>query len=180
MTGLKQVHFSIAVPDDVYYKKPRIMTNSAHRSGMTLVEVLMVVTVIALLAAFFIPAINLASLNRDNQKCAYKLRTAVSAFELCASETGIYPANGSPGVTPTAMANYYFPYFKIDWWGQTTELGGNWSWNNGSPFKYSISITSSTKTTAQLTDFDKLVDDGDLNTGNFRKSGTGYHYIIEQ
>jgi prepilin-type N-terminal cleavage/methylation domain-containing protein len=177
---LKQVHFSIAVLGAAYYKEPRIMTKLAHRSGMTLVEVLMTVTIIALLAVFLIPVANMTTRSRENAACANKLRTAVGAFELYASETGSYPETGTPGVIPPAMASYYFPYFKINWWDKITELGGKWSWNNGTPFKYSVSITSPTKSADQLTAFDKLIDDGNLSTGNFRISGAGYHYIIEQ
>ena len=151
-----------------------------NRRGMTLVEILLAVTIIALLSAFIIPVVNVAVRSRENAECANKLRTAVEAFELYAAETGGYPDDQTPGVTPPEMAAYYFPYFKIGWWGDTTELGGNWDWDNGYHFKFSVSISAPTRSEAQMTDFDRLIDDGDLSSGNFRKVETQYHYIIEQ
>ncbi len=156
------------------------MTNSDHRNGFTLVEILTAVSIIGLLAVFIIPAYILAVRNRQNAQVANQLNTAVLAFELYAAETGGYPATKGSGATPPEMADYYFPYFKIDWWGNTNELGGRWGWNNGGSFKRSVSIASPTVSTNQLIELDKLVDDGNLSSGKFRQVGTQYHYIIEQ
>ena len=104
----------------------------------------------------------------------------MEAFELYAAETGGYPPDKGPGVIPPEMVDYYFPYFNIDWWTGTTELGGNWDWDNGyDGFNFSVSISSPTRSQSQMQDFDRLIDDGDLTTGNFRQVGTQYHYIIE-
>lgn len=155
------------------------MKQPGYRQGMTLVEVLIAVAIIGLLAILIVPAVNLAIRGRQNAECARKLHAAIEAFELYAAETGGYPANKNSGETPPEMVDYYFPYFKIDWWGDITELGGHWDWDNGYHFKYSVSIAAPTKSPAQMEDFDKLVDDGNLDTGNFRNVGTQYHYIIE-
>jgi type II secretory pathway pseudopilin PulG len=156
------------------------MKQSANKSGMTIVEILLAVGIIALLTGFIIPAVNMAVRNRENAECSYKLRTAIAAFELYASETGAYPADRTPGVEPPEMENYYFPYFKIDWWSDDTALGGKWDWDNGYNFRLSVSIAAPTKSQDQMEDFDELIDNGDLNSGNFRKVGSQYHYIIEQ
>lgn len=140
----------------------------------------MVVVIIGMLAAFLVPVINLTVRRRQNANCAYKLRTAVEAFELYATETGGYPADKNPGEVPPEMAAYYFPYFKIDWWGEVTDLGGHWDWDNGYDFKYSVSISSPDKSVEQMTEFDHLIDDGNLSSGNFRQVGSQYHYIIQQ
>lgn len=156
------------------------MKQPGYRQGMTLVEVLMAVAIIGLLAAFIIPAFNLALRSRENAQTASKLRTAVAAFEMYRSEFGIYPADKNPGQIPPEMTDYFAELNIDDWWSQPTELGGGWDWDNGYHFKYSVSISNPNKTPAQLTDFDKLIDDGNLSSGNFRQSGTQYHYIIEQ
>lgn len=157
------------------------MTNPSYRRGMTMVEMMLVVVIIGMLAAFILPAFNQAVLSRKNAQCATKLRTAVAAFELYRSETGGYPADQivPSETTVAAMQAYYFPYFNIDWWGAATELGGRWDWDVGYNFKVSVSIYQPSASQEQLTDFDKLVDDGNLSTGFFRKVNTQYHYIIE-
>jgi prepilin-type N-terminal cleavage/methylation domain-containing protein len=152
----------------------------ALNRGMTLVEVLLTVGIVALLATFLIPALNAALRGRENAECARKLRAAVEAFSLYTADTGGYPADRNPGVIPQEMVDYYFPYFKIDWWSDATELGGRWDWDNGYHFKFSVSISVPTKSAEQLTEFDRLIDDGNLDAGNFRKVGTQYHYILEE
>lgn len=151
---------------------------------MTLVELLITVTIIALLAAFIIPAYNLAIRRRENALVASHLRTAVTAFTMYRSEAGTYPANVSRGVVPPEMANYFADLKINQWWTTATELGGQWDWDAGSPFKYCITIASPTKSTDQMTELDKLVDDGNLSTGNFRRTGSSgsyeYSYILEQ
>jgi len=160
------------------------MSEPVSRRGMTLVEVLMVVVIIGLLAALIIPAFNLALRSRQNAECASKLRTAVTAFEMYRSEFGSYPADRTPGVVPPEMTDFFAALNIDDWWSQSTELGGSWDWDNGYNFKYSVSISAPTKSAAQMQEFDKLIekpnDGGDLSTGNFRKVGTQYHYIIEK
>ena len=156
------------------------MKRQGYRDGMTLVEVLLVVTIIGILAAFLIPAINHAIRSRENARAASKLRTAVAAFTMYRSEMGSYPADKNPGQIPPEMTDYFAELNIDDWWSSATELGGNWDWDNGYHYKYSVSISAPTKSTDQLTDFDRMIDDGNLSTGFFRKSSTQYHYIIEQ
>ncbi len=149
------------------------------RYGMTLIEVVMVASLIGLLAAFIIPAVKLALRSRENAQVASKLRQAVAAFELYRSENGMYPADKNPGVVPPEMVSYFSDMKITNWWSSTTELGGNWDWDNGYNFKYSVSISNPTKAD-QMTEFDQLIDDGNLSSGIFRRVGTQYHYILEK
>jgi prepilin-type N-terminal cleavage/methylation domain-containing protein len=59
------------------------MTEPIHRnrSGMTLVEILIAVSIIGLLAAFIIPAYNLAIRHRENALVASRLRQAATALD---------------------------------------------------------------------------------------------------
>ncbi|MCU0856801.1 MAG: type II secretion system GspH family protein [Pontiellaceae bacterium] len=150
------------------------------KQGMTLVEILMVVGILAVLAAVLIPVTRIALRSRENARAASKLRTAVLAFTSYRSEMGSYPADRTPGVIPPEMAGYFAEMNIDDWWTSPTELGGYWDWDNGYNFKYSVSIAAPTKSVEQMTDFDRLVDDGDLSTGTFRKVGVQHHYIIEK
>jgi type II secretory pathway pseudopilin PulG len=146
---------------------------------LTLVELMIVVFLIGLLSVILVPAIRMAVQYRENSQAAHKLRTAIQAFEFYRGETGGYPPDKTPGVTPPEMVEY-FDYFDIDWWGQTTEIGGKWDWDNGYHFPFSVSIAQPTKPQSQLVKFDKMVDDGNLSTGKFRAVGGQYHYILEE
>jgi type II secretory pathway pseudopilin PulG len=150
---------------------------------MTLVEMLLVMGLSALMAAVMIPAVEHSLRSRANAACATKMRTAVQAFQLYATETGGYPPDQNvPGEqTVPKMENYYFPYFKIDWWGDETELGGRWDWDAGyHGFAGSVSICQPTVSEAQMQEFDRLIDDGNLAGGRFIKVDSQYHYILEE
>lgn len=154
------------------------MDRRKQRSAMTLVEVVMVVFVIGLLSAIIVPALNIAAEYRQNSEVAHQLRTAIQAFEMYRSEVGEYPPDKTPAVTPPEMVDY-FDYFDIDWWGEENKIGGQWDWDNGYNFDYSVSIHAPSVDGDQLEDLDKMIDDGNLYTGNFRKMTDHYHYILE-
>lgn len=151
--------------------------------GMTLVEMILAVSLVAMLAAVMFPAIQAAIRGRENAECVRKLRTAIEAFELYNSEHGSYPRDQIvPRETEVpAMEAYYFPYYGIDWWADETDLGGRWDWDVGyHGFAQSISIWHADVSQKQLEEFDNLVDDGDLSAGRLRMVGSQFHYILEE
>jgi len=154
-----------------------------QRSGMTLIELLMVVAIIGALAGILIPGVTLAMQYRDNTETASRFQIAVLAFEQYHAETGEHPDNNW-GAVPPVMEGYHFPYYKIDWWTETPAIGGRWDWDEYSGKGAYISIANPTASQAQLQRLDKLLDDGDLETGRFQKgfnSGwpNDYSYLIE-
>ena len=151
------------------------------QKGMTLVEILIVVSILGMLTAMTGAAIRHALRQRENLQAANRLRTAVSAFQLYASEQGAYPPDRTPAITPPEMSAYYFPYHKIDdWWEEATPLGGQWDWDNGYHYDFSVSIHAPDCSIKQLEMFDAMIDDGDLYAGEFRRHGNHYHFIIEE
>lgn len=151
------------------------------KPGMTLVEMMITMSIIGLLAGMMVPAIRQSIRQRENLQAAETLRTAVSAFQLYASEKGEYPQDRTPGVTPPEMAAYYFPYFKIDdWWEDKTPLGGYWDWDNGYNYAFSVSIHAPERSLKQLEMFDAMIDDGDLSSGTFRRFNNHFHFILEE
>jgi type II secretory pathway pseudopilin PulG len=145
---------------------------------------LMAVAIIGLLAALVIPAFNLAARSRENALAASKLRTAVAAFELYASENGSYPADVNRGIVPPEMVSL-FDSLNIDWFSETNSLGGRWDYGGNGQLGAvaTIAIASPTVSSSQMQELDKLIDDGvsDLNSGRFRYNGSDhYYYIIKQ
>ncbi len=159
------------------------MRRSGQKAGMTMVELLMVLGIIGALAAILIPGVTLALQYRANAEVANKFRVAMLAFEQYHAETGEHPPNNW-GAAPPVMAGYHFPYYKIDWWTETTAIGGRWDWDEYSSVGAYISIANPTASQAQLQRLDRLLDDGDLETGKFQKgvhSGwpNDYSFIVE-
>ena len=155
------------------------MRPDRKRNAMTMVEVLIVLAIIGLLSVILIPAAKMAIEFRENSLTANRLRTAIQAFEMYRGEVGGYPPDKTPGVTPPEMVDY-FEYLDIDWWGQETPIGGRWDLDNCYHFAYSVSINRPTRTWAQRVRLDKMIDDGNLSSGQFRAVDGQYHYILEE
>ena len=148
-----------------------------NRNGFTLVEMLITVSIIGLLAAFIIPAYNLAVRSRQNALVASQLRQAATAFSMYRMETGSIPALRTGGVVPPEIADYFDSLGITSWWTNTTPVGGMWGWSpGGTP---NITIVNPSRTTNQLLELDKLLDQvGDLSAGNFRQSGIYCRYYL--
>jgi prepilin-type N-terminal cleavage/methylation domain-containing protein len=142
------------------------------RSGFTLVELMIVVGVIALLAAIALPGFVRSRENSLNSRFASDIRIARDAFIMYAQERGNYPPDVQPGVLPQGMEDYLK---RVDW-GGTTPLGGVWDWDNWAQVK-GVSVLGCVAGQEQLTRLDRMIDDGNLNTGDFRTRGGSSTYI---
>ena len=144
--------------------------------------------IVGLLAALSLPALKKVTRSARNAAVMNDFRVFAGAFQHYASENGgQWPADQAAGTTfPAGMANY----LRTSNWGTPTRFGGYYNWDykqthQGRVVKAAIAIygTASspvTITTAELLEFDKKYDDGNLATGSFQQ---GYLncplYIIE-
>jgi type IV pilus assembly protein PilA len=152
-------------------------TSSRRKAGFSLVEIMIVVAIIGLIAAMAIPAF---SKSRGKSKVSIfsnSLRLATDAFELYAMENGPYPVEANPAAVPAGMAEY-MPQ-RVDW-ANRAPIGGQWDWdNNVHGLDKAVSVIGDNLNEDRLRDVDALMDDGDLNTGVFRKTGaTRYSYLL--
>jgi prepilin-type N-terminal cleavage/methylation domain-containing protein len=146
----------------------------ARAAAFTLVEVMVTVTLISLLAAASVPALKAVQRRTIATAIGNDLRTFAAAFDTYAHETGGWPAEIAAGVFPPEMANR----LNSTAWLRPTPFGGQYNWDNnqmhsGTRYKGAIAISDTaaapiTQDVDLLEAIDRIVDDGNLATGNFR------------
>jgi type IV pilus assembly protein PilA len=145
-------------------------TPGSHHA-FTLVEIMIVVVIIGLLAAMAIPAFKRVIRRQQNSQVVNDLRVFAQAFETYATQNGGWPPNAGAGVIPAVMRN---GWLKNGVWRAKTPIGGQWNWDDnvsGLGFNAGISITNYTCPASQLVEIDALIDDGDLTSGTFQRTG---------
>jgi prepilin-type N-terminal cleavage/methylation domain-containing protein len=143
-------------------------------AAFSLVEIMVVVTIISMLAAMGVPALKNVQRRTVATAIGNDLRAFAAAFDVYAHETGDWPAEAAEGVFPTEMANR----IKSTDWLRTTPLGGQYNWDNnqthaGTRYRAAIAISSTASApfvpdVDLLEAIDSVIDDGNLATGNFR------------
>jgi type IV pilus assembly protein PilA len=140
------------------------------------VEVLIVVIILGILAAIVLAAVG--SPNRDANNAAFvgNLKHFARAFTLYQEKYGAFPPDALPGVLPPGMEEFADPQV----WANARPLGGQWDWDfQQFGFTAGVSVFMPTRTDADMVYVDRLVDDGDLNTGSFQKRAQGYILVLQ-
>lgn len=144
--------------------------------AFTLVEIMVVVVIIGLLAAMALPAFQRVKQSAVSKRYINDARQIRDAAERYAMENGNFPPNGIGALHPSLQG--YVPNSVFA--ATTTPLGGVWDWDyQQDGFTASISVYLFTVSDAQLRDIDRTIDDGNLNTGLFRKISSKAVWIIQ-
>ncbi len=147
------------------------------RRAFTLVEIMVVVVIIGLLASIAIAAFSRVREKTENSTVANDLRTFTAAFEQYSLEIGSWPPDGSAGVVPTGMEDR----INGSAWRRGTPGAGRFDWERGTfGVTAAISLFGCNFTDTRLAQVDALIDDGDVNTGRFRRVGDGRPMLILQ
>ncbi len=148
-----------------------------------MMEMLIVLMIISLLVSIAIPAYSKYRDGRTGNIMASQIRLACQAYELYKMEQGEWPPNAYPGDVPTEMLPYYeamnFSKAGINW-AEDTVVGGTWDWDgNCQGLTAAVAVPYCTARSS-MEHVDRILDDGDLNTGRFRYYRSQYTYILEE
>lgn len=142
--------------------------------GFTLLEVMVVVTVVGTLGSVVLPLAKRAANSARASAVANDLRLLASTMSAIAQQAGRFPKDTGRRKMPPAAAGHA----KGDVWTNPTPIGGYYNWESGrnirgTKIKAGIAINSQkrqkvTRDRTLLLAVDRLIDDGNLNGGNFR------------
>lgn len=153
----------------------RVMKMNANFSERSaLLDVAIFCGVIAVFAAIAFPLIRGAQLRQQTAECANKVLWAADAFDYYASAQGEYPH------VENVRVRQAFERYQIDWWSEATDLGGHWDWFRSEDDKGFIAISNPRVSEKQMRNLDRLLDDGDLDTGQFRQYKDIFCYILNR
>lgn len=150
-------------------------------SKFSILDVAIYVGLVSIFMAVAVPLLRGAALQKRTAECASKLMWAADAFDQYAANAGEYPPDGDgPGaVQPCREMGRTFYEFSIDWWGESTDLGGAWDWFRDENRGF-IAISNPQVSEKEMKRLDRLIDDGNLDGGMFRRYGSIYCYILKQ
>ena len=148
-----------------------------------MVELMIVVLIISLLFLAAIPAYQRIQRKARAAALANDFRVFGAVFQAYAHEKGSWPVETPAGVLPPGLTA---EEIQTATWTKITPMGGMFDWENyqahpGAPmpdgkWRAAVAITAPADGSAPLVidaelmqEIDESLDDGDLETGNFRK-----------
>ena len=151
------------------------LARSNQKSGFTLVEILIVVTIIGVLAAIAVSLVERVRVNSQNSRLANDFRAYSGIVEVFVLEKGSYPENADPGTVPPGLDQYVDP----GQWDQASSIGGIWDveYSTGQVLS-AIGVQGYTVPNDQILQFDEKYDDGDLTTGTYRQLNANHYYYV--
>ena len=139
---------------------------------------MIVVVIIGMLAAIAIPAFKTVRIRAQNARVINDFRIFKDAFNTCAMELRQWPDDANPGILPVEMKGYILEA-KFE---EQPPVGGVWDWDNGVlGIKAGLSLHDVKADEDQMQKIDAQIDDGNLNSGQFRAMQSNYYtWILEE
>lgn len=144
--------------------------------GFTLLEIMLVVSIIGLLTVLAIPAFMKHRLRIENITFIEQQRVLMATFERIAITEGNYPPDAAKATEPAHFSEYTPRNVH---WDKKTPIGGYWDWEHDN-LNVGLVVSSPNRTTLQMKKIDKKIDDGDISSGLFRLHDKGYIYLSEE
>ena len=154
------------------------------RRGFTLVDTMIVVGIIGLLILISIPALFHARESTQNSLFMNELRLLNTAIDSYVVTAGTLPNDVAPGKIPAGFQEHLGNRVK---WSGEPDIGGQWDWERSLDETVRVfdcceaawAVVAPDRTTEQMATIDYKLDDGNLLTGRFRRSGTTYFMIVQ-
>ena len=157
----------------------------ARTAGFTLLELSVVLFIISVLVALGVPALKKLQFRARATAVANDLRVFSGALQTYVHDKGDWPAGAStPGEFPAGMEGY----LRESNWSHATPVGGRYVWapntlQQGERYRAAIVLSSATGSSVtedrnQLLELDRVIDDGNVETGNFRLGFRNYPVFV--
>ncbi len=172
-----------------YQPLPRsglILNSTWKRQGSTkafsLVEIMVVVTIISLLAMMAVPTMQIVQRKARAAALVNDFRVFSEAFSRRAHEMGGWPAEVDAGLVPPEMEGI----FKGGTWDRPTPVGGLYKWVPNDSGRRVIRVESPSEALmhpALLTEIDRLIDAGDGwddGEGSFFRDLDALVFVVER
>ena len=148
-----------------------------NRGGFSLIEIMIVVTLIGILASLAVPLHTRLTTRAKHTMFRNDLRAASQALEIYATDKGDWPPDGADG-WPAPVMDYLPPPNR---WNLPTPVGGHWSWRRDiDGANAAVRVSGQQGGEAEAIALDKLIDDGVLTAGLFRGSSDHLLYILQE
>jgi prepilin-type N-terminal cleavage/methylation domain-containing protein len=143
-----------------------------HPKGFSLVELMVVTTVIGILALLAVPGVTAAAQRAEATAAANDIRVFTNAIEFYSTSEGGYP----PQMTYREMPESIGGYLPGTW----TDGTYNWFYVNTSDYIY-VYVYNLGFTPEQAVHIDSIIDDGNIGSGSIRMAfnGSGLIHIFE-
>jgi len=165
----------------MHMHRSNIVARRARRGlrAFTLIEVLMVIMVLAIIAMILVA--KFSDFTDESRQTAFvaDMRNYATAAMMFTMQTGKYLAAAPSGDVPPGFENFIEPAK----WANGTPIGGVWDVEHnafGITSSFGVHFVSGTtsRDDAFMGEVDRLIDDGDLNTGVFRKIDSDRYYYV--
>lgn len=175
MSPIRHVELApVPLPTSYSSRAPKVRRTRRAGGGFTLIEILVVVALIGILAALGLVQLSIMTRRANVSSVASDLRNFRMAFIHYNLEHGSYPNDNNMQVPPGMEHLLDERVFE-----DPTPLGGNYNWEGPNFYTYAgISLTNATAPADEIEMLDRMLDDGDLNSGAFRIAPNGRPTLI--
>jgi type II secretion system protein G len=143
-----------------------------HPRGFSLIELMVVITVIGILALLSVPGILTAAHRAEATATANDIRVFTNAIEFYSTSEGGYP----PQMTYRQMPDSIEGYLPHTW----TDGTYSWFYVNTDSYTY-VYVYNLDFTPEQAVRLDSIIDDGNIGTGDIRMAfnGSGLIHLFQ-